>query len=222
MFGLLRKNTVEEQLLQIRSDAAAYLYEQFTAEDGTLSRLDRWTQRRVTEENLAKITRVLASDDPIELCYHNLTQEIDAEARAGIYLTGPGAKTKELRRLFGELGISGDLHQEMNDIAPVLFGDELNLSGDNLDLVWITIEDRYDRAYIDAKISELLMNGVMGYEKPANDMTDAMRALLYAFHEDRVRRQCDLPGLLNDRAAGDLTTMVSELAEKPGMRHWSP
>lgn len=146
MFGLLRKNTVEEQLLQIRSDAAAYLYEQFTAEDGALNRLDRWTQRRVTKENLAKITRVLESDDPIELCYQNLVQEIDAEAQAGIYMTGPGAKTNELRRLFGELGISGDLHQEMNAIAPILFADELKLSGDSLDLVWITIEDRYDRA----------------------------------------------------------------------------
>ena len=219
MFGLLRKNTAEEQLLQIRSDAAAYLYEQFTAEDAALGRLDRWTQRRVTEENLAKITRVLESDDPIEHCYQNLVQEIDAEAQAGIFLTGPGAKTQELRRLFGELGISGDLRHDMTTIAPELFADELNPSGDGLDLVWMTIEDRYDRAYVDAKISELLMNGVMGFEKPANDMTDAMRALLYAFHEDRVRRQCALPGLLNNRARVDLTTMVSELAEKPGMRH---
>ena len=219
MFGLLRKNTVEEQLLQIRSDAAAYLYEQFTAEDGALGRLDRWTQRRVTEENLAKITRVLESDDPIELCYQNLAQEIDAEAQSGIYLTGSGGKTKELRRLFGELGISGDLHQEMNAIAPVLFDDELKHSGGNLDLVWITIEDRYDRAYIDARISEILMNGILPSETTTADMTDAMRALLYAFHEDRVRRQCDLPGLLNDRAAGDLATMVIALADESGLQH---
>ena len=219
MFGLVRKNTIDEQLLQIRSDAAAYMYEQFTAEDGALRRLDRWTQRRVTEEILAKITRVLESDDPIELCYQNLTQEIDAEAQAGIFLTGPGAKTRELRRLFGQLGISGDLHQEMNAIAPVMFGDELKHSGDDLDLVWIAIEDRYDRAYIDARISEILMNGIMPAATVAGDMTDAMRALLYAFHEDRVRRQCDLPGMLNDRAAADLSTMVTALADDSGIRH---
>ena len=219
MFGLLRKNTVEEQLLQIRSDAAAYMYEQFTAEDGALGRLDRWTQRRVTEENLAKITRILESNDPIELCYQNLVQEIDAEAQAGIFLTGPGAKTQELRRLFGELGISGDLRHDMTTIAPELFADELNLSGDRLDLVCISIEDRYDRAYIDAKISEILMNGVMGYTRPANDMTDAMRALLYAFHEDGVRRQCVLPTLLNDRARDDLATMVAELSARPGVQN---
>lgn len=50
-------------------------------------------------------------------------------------------------------------------------------------------------------------------------MTDAMRALLYAFYEDRVRRQCDLPGLLNERAADDLATMVAALADDSGMQH---
>ena len=217
MFGLVRRNTIEEQLLQIRSDAAAYLYKQFTADDGALGRLDRWTQRRVTEENLAKITQVLESDDPIELCYQNLAREIYAEAEAGIYLAGPRAKTKELRGLFGELGISGELHKEMPVIAPILFADELKLSNDSLDLVWISIEDRYDRAYIDAKISEILMNGVMRDTTAASDMTDAMRALLYAFHEDGVRRQCALPTLLNDRARDDLATMVAELSARPGM-----
>ena len=219
MFSLVRKNTIEEQLLQIRSDAAAFLYEQFAAEDGALDRLDRWTQRRVTEENLAKITRVLESDDPIELCHQNLRREIDAEAQAGIYLTRPGAKTKELRRLHGELGISGELHEEIDSIAPVLFTDELKLSRRGFDLVWITIEDRYDRAYVDARISEILMNGIMPDATTAGDMTDAMRALLYAFHENRVRRQCDLPGLLNDRAANDLATMVSALADELGTLH---
>jgi len=219
MFSLVRKNTIEEQLLQIRSDAAAFLYEQFAAEDGSLGTLDRWTQQRVAEESLAKITRVLESDDPIELCHQNLRREIDAEAQAGIYLTRPGAQTKELRRLYGELGVSGDLHREIDSIAPVLFADELKLSRRGFDLVWITIEDRYNRAYIDARISEILMNGLMPDATTANDMTDAMRALLYAFHENRVRRQCDLPGLLNDRAAGDLATMVTALADDSGMRH---
>ena len=107
----------------------------------------------------------------------------------------------------------------MNAIAPVLFGDELKHAGNNLDLVWITIEDRYDRAYIDARISEILMSGIMPSATTAGDMTDAMRALLYAFHEDRVRRQCDLPGLLNDRAAGDLATMITALADDSGMQH---
>ena len=136
MLGLVRNNTHEEQLLDIRSEAAAYLYEQFSAEDGTLRRLDRWTQRRIAEENLAKIAMVLESDDAVEHCYQNLIREIDTEAEAGIYLLRPGAKTKQLRRLIGESGISGELHRQMTRIAPVLFPDELEHSSDNMDIVW--------------------------------------------------------------------------------------
>ena len=50
----------------------------------------------------------------------------------------------------------------------------------------------------------------------ACDMTDALRALLYAFHEDLAREQSELPRMLNDNAIGDLVTMVSELIVRSG------
>jgi len=216
MLGLVRNRTHEEQLLEIRSAAAAYLYEQFSAEDSPLCRLDRWTQRRIAEENLAKIAMVLESDDAVEHCYQNLIREIDTESETGIYLLRPDAKTKELRRLIGESGVSGKLSQQLSVIAPVLFPDELAHSGENLDIVWVTIEARYDRAFIDARISEMLLTRLLDNANAARDMTDALRALLYAFHEDLARRRCELPRLLSDRATGDLLTMISELAARSG------
>ena len=216
MLGLARKSTTGEPLLEIRGKVAAYLYEQFTTEGGPLGRLDRWTQRRISEENLAKLALVLESDDPIEHCYQNLIREIDTEAETGIYLARLGAKTAELRRLAGESGISGKLYQVLPQIAPVLFPDELEHSSKNMDIVWVTIEARYDRAYLDAKVSEIIVNHLLADESTANDMTDALRALLYAFHEDLARRQCQLPLLLNDQATGDLVTMISELSARSG------
>ena len=216
MLGLVRNNTNEEQLLEIRSEAAAYLYEQFSAEDSPLGRLDRWTQRRIAEENLAKIAMVLESDDAVEHCYQNLIREIDTEAEAGVYLLRPGAKTKQLRRLIGESGISGELYGHMSTIAPVLFPDELEHSNDNMDIVWVTIEARYDRAFIDARISQMLLARLLDDANAARDMTDALRALLYAFHEDRARQLSELPRMLNDSAIGDLVTMVSELVVRSG------
>jgi ribosomal protein L17 len=47
-------------------------------------------------------------------------------------------------------------------------------------------------------------------------MSDALRALLYAFHEDLARRRATLPLLLNERATRHLVRMVSQLAERAG------
>jgi hypothetical protein len=216
MLGLARNNTTGEPLHEIRGKVAAYLYEQFSTENSPLGRLDRWTQRRISEENLAKVALVLESDDPTEHCYQNLIREIDTEAETGIYLTRLGAKTAELRRLVDEPGVSGKLYQVVPKIAPVLFPDELAHSSKNLDIVWVTIEARYDRAYLDAKVSELIVTHLLDNEHAAKDMTDALRALLYAYHEDLARRQCQLPLLLNERAIGDLVMMISELSDRSG------
>lgn len=62
----------------------------------------------------------------------------------------------------------------------------------------------------------MLMTRLLDNADAARDMTDALRALLYAFHEDIARRQCELPTLLHDRATGDLVTMISELAARSG------
>ncbi len=194
----------------------SYLGERFEAKNSSMSRLDRWSQQRITAENRAKLALVLEADDPVEHCYQNLIREIDSEAESGIFLATPAASAAQLRRLAGEGGISGRLSQQLPTIAPVLFADELAHSNANLDLVWVSIEARYDRANLDAEVSELILMHLLDHEETAADMTDALRALLYTFHEDLARRHCNLPRLLNDRAMRHLVTLVSQLAERSG------
>ena len=118
--------------------------------------------------------------------------------------------------MIGDYGISGKLYQQLPWIAPLVFPDELAHSSENLDIVWVTIEARYDRAFLDAKVSELLMVHLLGDEQSAHDLTTALRSLLYPFHEDVVRRRCELPRMLNDRAITDLVMMISELTDRSG------
>lgn len=217
MLGLLHRSTDSEQKgHEVREQVARFLYDTFTAEDGKLARLDRWTQRRISEENLAKIALVFEADDPVEHCYQDLIREIDSEAETGVFLARPSANAAQLRRLAGESGISGRLYQELPKVAPILFADELEHSKANLDIVWVTIEARYDRASVDAQVSEIIMANLLDDEDQALDMSDALRSLLYAFHEDLARRQSGLPLLLNERSTRDLVTMVTELAERSG------
>jgi hypothetical protein len=200
----------------VRDAVRNFLNDRFECSDSPLSRLDRWSQQRIRVENEAKLELVLESDDPIEHCYQNLIREVDIEAESGIFLATPAANAAQLRRLAGESGISGRLYQQLPAIAPVLFADELAHSNDNLDLVWVTIEARYDRANLDAEVSELILMSLLEEEDAAADMTDALRAMLYTFHEDLARRRCELPRLLNDRATRHLVKMVSELSERAG------
>ena len=217
MLGLVRKTAHdEERLVALQSKVSAFLYAQFSSEHSPLGRLDRWTQRRVSEENLAKVALVLEADDPVEYCYQNLIREIDSEAESGVYLVRPGARLAELRNLSVESGVSGKLYQHMPKIAAVLFADELEHSNDNLDIVWVSIEAQYDRALIDAKVSEMIMAHLVGDTDSAKDMCDAMRSMLYAFHEDLARRRCELPLVLNERATKDLLVMITELSDRSG------
>jgi hypothetical protein len=201
---------------EIRDAVAAYLNDRFTGKDNPLARLDRWSQQRIVLENQAKLALVLEADDPAEHCYQDLVREIDSEAEAGIYLGTPAANAAQLRRLAGENGVSGRLYQELPAIAAILFADELAHSNDNLDLVWVAIEARYERANLDAEVSELILMHLKDEEETAADMADALRAMLYTFHEDLARRRCGLPRLLNDRATRHLVTMVSGLADRSG------
>lgn len=217
MLGLARNAAQDEQrLVALQSKVSAFLYAQFCRDDSAVSRLDRWTQRRVSEENLAKVALVLEAGDPVEYCYQNLIREIDTEAEAGIYLVRAGAAFAELRKLSTESGISGKLYQHMPKIAPVLFADALEHSNDNLDIVWVSIEAQYDRAHIDAGVSELVMANLTDNSTAARDMCDAMRSLLYAFHEDLARRRSELPLILNERATRDLLVMIAELSDRSG------
>ena len=49
-----------------------------------------------------------------------------------------------------------------------------------------------------------------------HDMTSVMRSLAYTYHEDVVRRRCDLPVLLDDMEIRDLRTMMTKLKERGG------
>lgn len=201
---------------ELRNDVASYLYDVFSSENSGLSGLDRWTQRRVTDENLAKISLVLEADDPLEYCYQNLIREIDTEAESGIYLVDTKSDSEELRNLAGDPGISGRLAQHMDKIAPAIFPDEQVHSHHEMDLVWVTIEARYDRANIDATVSEMIMCHLNNESNSVKDMSAALRSLLYSFHEDLARRRSGLPVVLNERSTRELITMISELAERGG------
>jgi hypothetical protein len=159
---------------------------------------------------------IFESDDPAEACYKDLIRELDTEAETGIYLARTDATERHLRRVMDESGVSGDLHCAIEAIAATVFPDEVAHSADDLDLVWITIQARHDRAHVDAMVSEIIMSHLMDDANAARDMTNAIRALQYSFHEDVVRRRCDLPRILDERDERDLLLMVTEMAQRSG------
>lgn len=217
MLSLVRNDKSNAALAgRIRSDIRAYLYEAFAQEGGALAGLDRWTQRRISDENLAKAELVLEAENPIEYCYQNLIREIDTEGEAGVFLATPGTRHPVLSRLVGESGIPGTLHEQLDAIAPRLFADELRHSDRNLDLVWVTLRARFDRAVVDAGISAIIMKHLSGNSTGTRDMLFALRSLLYAFHDDAIRRKCGLPPILQESGARDLALMVSELTGRSG------
>ena len=185
MLGLARKT---QSSATIRSDVATYLYDVFTSDDSTLSGQDRWTQRRVMEENMAKIALVLEADDPIEHCYQNLIREIDSEAETGIFLVRSDTSSIELAELADDPGVSGELYLHLETIARLLFADELAHSHRDMDLVWVTIQARYDRAKIDATVSQMIMAHLTEADAGTPGMSTALRSLWYSFHESVARR----------------------------------
>jgi len=200
----------------IQAAIAEHLYEAFNNSDNLIGNLDRWTHQRITDENLTKVMLILESGDPAETCYRDLVREIDTEAETGIFLVNETAKPNHLQQLISEPGVSCELHQEMETIAPVLFPDETARSLDDLDLVWINIQARHDRAHLDACVSEIIMGFLMDDSTAVQDMTSVMRALTYTYHEDNVRRRCGLPVMLEDIEIRDLRIMVTELQERGG------
>ena len=66
-----------------------------------------------------------------------------------------------MRSLVGEAGVSGKLYQDLDRIAPQLFADEFKHSDENLDLVWVTIRARFDRALVDARVSVIILKHLM-------------------------------------------------------------
>lgn len=200
----------------LRARIAEQLYHAYSKSDGLLGNLDRWTQQRITDENLAKVALVMNADDPAEACYRDLVREIDTEAETGIYLVRQSATSGHLQRVLEESGVSGQLHREIESIAPLVFPDETARSRLDLDLVWITIQASHDRAHLDASVSETIMGFLMDDAESVRDMANVVRAMTYTIHEDTVRRRCKLPPLLGDAEMRDLRIMVAELKERSG------
>lgn len=199
-----------------RAQVATYLYELYTNDTGLLSNLDRWTQQRITDENMAKLALVFESDDPAEASYRDLIREISTEAENGIYLSKADSPVRHLNRIVDEPGVSGRLSDHIAAIAENMFPDELAHSSEDLDLVWITIQARHERAHVDARISEIIISHIMGDADMARDMCNALRSLQYAFHENVARRCSNLNLLTDDRDERDLMIMVGELEKRSG------
>jgi hypothetical protein len=200
----------------IRREVANYLHDAFSSEDGALGWMDRWTERRVIDQNMAKISLVLEADDPVECCYQDLIREIDTEAETGIYLLGRETHSSELRELAKDPGVSGKLHEHMDTIAPRIFPDELANSYLESDIVWVAIRARYDRAKVDATVSEIIMSHLTEDGRGGSDMSMALRSLMYSFHEDLARRISGLEPILDDRNNRELLTMINVLTERAG------
>jgi hypothetical protein len=199
-----------------RAQVATYLYKLYANDAGLLSNLDGWTQRRITEENMAKLALVFESDDPAEASYRDLIREISTEAESGIYLAKADSPVRHLSRIVDEPGVSGRLCDHIAAIAENMFPDELAHSSEGLDLVWITIQARHDRAHVDAQISEIIISHIMGDADMARDMCNALRSLQYAFHENVARRCSNLNLHTDDRDERDLMIMVGELEKRSG------
>ena len=213
----IRKKVHRHSLLDaLRARIAEQLYHAYSNSDGLLGNLDRWTQQRITDENLAKAALVMTADDPGEACYRDLVREIDTEAETGIYLARRNTPSGHLQRVLEDPGVSGQLHREIESIAPLVFPDEAARSMPDLDLVWITIQASHDRAHLDASVSETIMGFLMDDAEIVRDMTNVVRAMTYTIHEDTVRRRCQLPPLLGDAEIRDLRIMVAELKERSG------
>ncbi len=207
-------NTSAPNGASIEDAVSAHLQDRLGHHDCAMSRADRWLQHRTVVASLEKVKFVLNTDDPAEDCYARLVREIDAEAAHGVFLVTPAANAAQLDRLAGKSGISGRLFRHLPDIAPLLFADELAQCNHKLGSVWAIIEARYDRANLDAEVSELMLMHLTDDEESAADASDELRRIFYASHEDEVRRRCGLPNLIDDQTRGNLMTMVSGLRRK--------
>ena len=211
--GFIRRFSVADAA---KARVAEYLDEALGGSESLLGDLNPWTQNLIRNEMMAKVALVFEADEPAEVCYRDLIREIDTEAESGIFIARKGSPFRHLSRVADERGVSGQLYQEIDVIAPFVFADEAAHSAQDLDLVWVTIEAHHDRAHLDATVSELIMSHLLDDADAARDMTNAIRSLLYAFHEDVVRRRCDLPPIIDERERRDIEVMVGEFMVRSG------
>ena len=203
---------MDEMRLTIREFIAARV-----ADPGSVfGNLDRWSQRCVAEENMGKIDLMFEAEDPVEHCFQNLIREIDSEAEMGVLMVGSSAASQTLQNMRKERGVSGELHAAMHRIAPVVFPDEHAHSRENLDLVWVSVQALYDRANFDARMSEFAMTYFFDSVEKVTEMTTALRSLFYSFYEDGIRRQVDMPSVLDETQTQELFVMISDLMLRAG------
>jgi hypothetical protein len=200
----------------LRRSVRQYIAAGVSDPDGVLGNLDRWSQRRVAAENIGKIDLMLESEDPVEHCFQNLIREIDSEAEMGVLLVNPSTAHQSLNSICEVRGVSGHLHKEIQRIAPVVFPDEYAHSQGDLDLVWVTVQALYDRASFDASTSEFAIGHFFDNADNVADMVRLIRSLFYPFYEEGIRRQFDLPSLLDEAETQDLFAMVSDLMLRAG------
>lgn len=201
---------------EVRRSIRQYIAAGVSDSDGVLGSLDRWSQRRVAAENIGKIDLMLEAEDPVEHCFQNLIREIDSEAEMGVLLVNPSTAHQSLNSICEVRGVSGHLHKEIHRIAPVVFPDEYAHSQGDLDLVWITVQALYDRACFDASTSEFAIGHFFDNADNVADMVRLIRSLFYPFYEEGIRRQFDLPSLLDEAEVQDLFVMVSDLMLRAG------
>jgi hypothetical protein len=210
------KGSTIAQIEAVQQRISAYLYDAYASDSGLLGDLDRWTQRRITDENMAKLALVMESHDPEEACYRDLIREIDSEAETGVFLVDKASHLDHLHALADIAGISGRLRNEIHVVAPVIFPDESRRSRNDLDLVWVTIRAYHDRAHVDASVSQIIMSHLADDADLAADMVEAMRALMYTRHEDAIRERCGLPRVIDEQESRMISIMTTELARRSG------
>ena len=219
MNAILKFESHSKTLDQLVMEAVTtMLFEQIADESSPIGGLDHWTQQRIVGEITEKTHRVLNSTDPVEHCYRNLILEIDQEAEMGVLLANEVLGSDALKLMCEDPGVSGELHREMGRFAPVMFADEYERSNADLDLVWASVQARYDRARLESEASELIMQFLLDSAEHTYDMSSALRSMFFSFHEDGVRRQFSLPTLLDEHETRDLLIMVSELFDRAGNR----
>ena len=200
----------------LQESVTHYLDDRFSCGSLMAALDDPSLQRVIARESSAKIALAIASDDAAEFTYQNLIREIDKEANFGIFLASPAGNAARLRRLDGDTGEYGKLHELIARIAPVMFAEEYFRSGGKIDEVLVAINSRYDQANLEAEVSELLLIHLLDDEDEASDRTDELRALFYACHEEQVRRRLDLPPAHNERAVRRLADRIRNLTDRAG------
>lgn len=198
---------------QVHDAIAGFLHDSFASGDRPLGRSERWFLQQITVANQEKLADILASPVPVQRCMANLTNDIHAEAAAGVLLATPAGNAALLHRLKGESAMTGRLFQYLETVAPVLFAEEFDRLGRDLSVLSSAIETRYERANLDAEVTELILMYLLPEDEAAEDIADELRSTLYAYHENRIRRLCGLGLSLNDTASQSLNSMVGQMLD---------